>query len=187
MLDWTLIIAILAIVISIIALFWNWVHSESLFRRTEYPAVVWYLPKISKEGNNTAISTSVRNYGPKDITSIFFGAYICRGFKSEAWCRSNQINEIPIGEELTFHITKELESDISERFGKLVLDNSWKYKGKSKQYKIIFRLEYLPLISDTPYYARKAYYLLKPVVQNCTISNWKLKQIPTWQGWFPWF
>jgi len=184
MIDWTLIAAISAIVISIVSLIWNWRHSESLFRRTEYPAVTWYIPKVSKEGNNTAITTSICNYGLKGITSIFFGAYICRGFKSEAWCKS-EINEIPIGEELVFHITKELEKDIAERFGGLLFDNGWKYKDRPTQYKIIFRLEYLPLIADIPYHVRKAYYLLKPVVQDGLITNWKLEPISTWRGWLP--
>lgn len=186
MLDWTLSVAIAAIVISIASLLWNWRHSESLFRRTEYPAVAWYLPIVLKEGNNTVITTSIRNYGSKDITSIFFGAYICRGFKKEAWCKSNQINEIPIGEELVFHITKELEKDIAERFGELSYNNGWRYKGRPKRYKIIFRLVYLPLIADTTYYARKAYYLVKPAIQDGIITTWEFKDIPTWQGWFPW-
>jgi hypothetical protein len=186
MLDWALIVAALAIVISIASLLCNWRHSESLFRRTEYPAVAWYLPKVSREGNNTVITTSVCNYGLKNITSIFFVAYICRGFKSEAWCKSNQINEIPIGEEVVFNITKELEKDIAERFGEPLYDYGWKYKGRTKRYKIIFRLVYLPLIADTQYYARKAYYLVKPIIQNGIISTWELEPIPNWQGWLPW-
>ena len=186
MLDWPLIFALVAIAISIVSLLWNWRHSESLFRRTEYPAVAWYLPKVSKEENNTAITTSIRNYGSKDITSIFFGAYICRGLKSEAWCKSNQINEIPIGEELKFNVTKELEKDIAERFGGLLYDNGWRYKGKTKGYKIIFRLIYLPLIADTQYFARKAYYLAKPLIKNGIITTWELEPIPNWRGWFPW-
>jgi hypothetical protein len=186
-LDWALIVAAVAIVISVSSLICNWRHSESLFRRTEYPAVAWYLPKVSKEGNNTFITTSIRNYGSKDITSIFIGAFLCRGFKVKAWCKSNQINEIPVGEELTFQITKELEKDIAERFGELVFDNRWKYKGRPKNYKVIFRLEYLPLIADTTYYARKAYYLLKPIIQNGIITTWELEQKSNWQGWLPWF
>lgn len=185
--DWALIIASVAIAISIISLIWNWRHSESLFRRTEYPPVAWYLPKVSKEGNDTAITTSICNYGPRAITSVFLVAFLCRGFKSRAWCKSNRINEVPIGEELIFHITGELEKDISERFGGLVYDNGWRYKGRPKRYEIILGLEYLPIIADTPYYVRKAYYLLKPAIQNSTIKSWELKPIPIGQGWLPWF
>ena len=185
--DWTLIIAILAFVISIMSLLWNWRHSESLFRRTEYPAVAWYLPTVLKEGNDTVITSSIRNHGSKDITSVSIGAFLCKGFKVKAWCKSNPINEVPIGEDLTFYITKELEKDIAERFGEPFYDNGWKYKGRAKRCKIIFRLVYLPLIADTPYYARKAYYLIKPVIQNGIISTWELKPMPNWQGWLPWF
>lgn len=185
--EWGLGIAIAAIVISFASLLLNWRHSESLFRRTAYPAVGWYIPRTSKEGRNTAIMTSIRNYGPKDITSVFLSALLCRGFKSKAWCKSNRIDEIPIGEELEFHITSELEKDISERFGGLFYDNGWRYKGKPKRYKIIFRLEYLPFIADTPHFIRKGYYLIEPIVENSTIKSWKLKHIPTWQGWLPWF
>jgi hypothetical protein len=185
--DWKLIAPISAIIISIISLLWNWHHSESLFRRTEYPAVAWYLPRISKEGNNTAIATDVRNYGPKGITSISLGAYLCRSFKVKAWCKSEQIDEIPIGEKLVFHVTEELEKDITERFGEPLYDNFWKYKIRIKRFKIIFRIEYLPLIADTQYYARKAYYLVQPVVQNGIIASWGLKPIPTWLGWVPSF
>ncbi len=184
--DWALIIAIVAIVISIISLLWNWRHSESLFHRTEYPAVAWYVAKVSKEGHNTAITTSIRNYGSKGITSISLGAFLCRGFKSEAWCKSKQIDELPISEELIFPITKELEKDIGERFGGLFYDNGWRYKSRPKRYKIIFRLEYLPLIANTPHLVRKAYYLIKPVMEENTISSWELKSLPIWQGWLPW-
>ena len=187
MLDWALIIAIGAIVISIMSLVFNWRHSESLFRRTEYPAVGWHLPKISKEGHNTVITTDICNHGPKNVTSIFLSALLCRGFKVEAWCKSNRLNEIPIGEELTFHITRELEKDVSERFGGLFYDNGWRYKGRAKRYKIIFRLEYLPFIADTPHFVRKIYCLVKPVIENSTIKSWELNPIPKWQGWLPWF
>jgi len=186
MLDWGLIIAIAAISISIISLLWNWRHSESLFRRTEYPAVAWYVPKVSKEGDNTVITTSICNYGTKDISSILFGAFLCRGFKSEAWCKSKPIMKIPIGEELTFHITGELEKDVDERFGGLFYRDGWHFKGRARRHKIFFRLEYQPLIADTPLFVRKAYYLIKPVVENSKIKTWELRPIPEWQGWLPW-
>jgi hypothetical protein len=185
--DWDIVIAVVAIVISIGSLLWNWLHSESLFRRTQYPAVAWRRPEIAKEGHDTVIRTSIYNYGPKDITSIFLGAFLCRGFKSEAWCKSEQINKIPIDEELTFPITEELEKDINERFGELFYRDGWQFKGKAKRYKIIFRLEYQPLIADTPNLVRKAYYLIKPIVENGTIKSWEFKTIPPWQCWFPWF
>jgi len=178
MLDWGLPLAIGAIVISIISLVWNWRHSESLFRRTAYAAVTWHLPKISKEEHNTVITTGICNYGPKNIISIFLSAFLCRGFKSQAWCKSNRINKISIGEELTFHITGEFEKDVSERFGGLFYDNGWRYKGRAKRYKIIFRLEYLPLIADTPHLVRKGYYLIKPVIENSIIKSWEIKPIP---------
>ena len=94
--------------------------------------------------------------------------------------------KIPIGEDLTFHITKELEQDINERFGGLVYENGWQYKGRPKRYKIIFRLEYLPFIADTPHFVRKAYYLIKPVIENSTIKSWELKPLSAWQGCLPW-
>ena len=76
--------------------------------------------------------------------------------------------------------------DISERFGGLFYDNGWQYKGRPKRYKIVFRLEYLPLVADTPHLVRKAYYLIKPVIKNKTIESWELKPIPTWQARLPW-
>lgn len=185
--DWGLIIAIIAIAISIFSLVGNWRHSESLFRRKEYPAVAWYQPKILKEGHNTVVTTDIRNNGPKNITSIFLSALLCRGFVTKAWCKSDRINDLPIGEPLTFHITKELEKDISERFSGLFDDNGWQFKGKPKRYKITFRLEYLPFIPDTQHFTRKAYYLIKPVVEDRSIKSWELRPIPEWQGWLPWF
>ena len=185
--EWGVILAIVAIVISIGSLLWNWRHSESLFRRTQYPAVAWSRPEISKEGHNTVIKTSICNHGPRDITSVFLGAFLCRGFKSEAWCKSEQINEIPIHEELTFNITEEFEKDINERFGGLLYRNGWQFKGMAKRYKIVLRLEYQPLIADIPILVRKANYLIKPVVENSTIKSWELQPIPTWQSWFLFF
>ena len=187
MIYWSLLIAIIAIAMSIISLAWNWRHSESLFRRTQYPAVGWYRPEVSKEGHNTVIRTSICNYGPKDITSILLSAFLCKGFKSEAWCVSNRIMKIPIGEDLVFPITSELEKDINERFGGLFYDNGWRYKGRPKKYKIIFKLEYLPFIADTPHFVRKAYFIIKPVIENSTIISWEFKPIPTWGSWLPWF
>lgn len=185
--EWSLIIAFIAIAISIASLVWNWRHSESLFRRTEYPAVAWYAPKISKIQHDTALRISICNYGPKHVTSIFLGVFLYRGFKSEAWCKSERIDKIEIEEELVFTITEELEKDIKERFGELVHNNDWQFAGRPKTYKIIFRLEYQPLIADTSHVVRKGYYLIKPVIENSIIQSWEVKPIPTWQSWLPWF
>jgi hypothetical protein len=146
-----------AIVIGVISLVFNWHHSENLFRRKEYPAVAWYVLKVLRKGDDTAITTAICNYGPKGISSIFLGAFLCRGFKSEAWCRSEPIDDLPPREELVFSLTNELEKDISERFGGIFYDNGWRFKGNPKIYKIILRLEYLPLIADTSYFVRKLY------------------------------
>ncbi len=184
---WSLAIALIAVAISITSLVWNRLHSESLFRRTQYPAVAWYQPEISKIEHNTAIKTSICNHGQRDIASISLGAFLCRGFKSEAWCKSKLINEIPIKEDLKITITEELEEDINERFGGLVYRDGWQFTERPKKYKTIFRLEYLPLIADTSHVVRKGYYLIKPVIENGIIQTWELKSIPTWQSWFPWF
>ena len=185
--DASLIIAVVAIVIGVISLVFNWRHSESLFRRREYPAVAWYMPKISKEGNDTAVTTTICNYGPKGVSSIFLGAFICRGFKSAAWCRSEPIDDLPLREELVFPLTSELEKDISERFGGVFYDNGWRFMGKPKTYKITLRLEYLPLIADTSYFVRKSYYLIKPAIENSTIKSWELKSLSAWRSWLPCF
>jgi hypothetical protein len=187
MIDWSLIIAIIAIVISIVSLFWNWWHSESLFRRTAHPPVAWHLPKVTKKDSDTIITTSIRNHGPKEITSVFLSAYLCRGFKVRPWCKIERINELPIGEELIITITEELEKDISERFSGLFYDNGWRYKGREKKYKILFVLEYLPVIAETTHLCRKAYYIIKPIIKNSRIESWELKSIPERQGWLPWF
>ena len=70
--NWALIVAVLAIVISIASLLYNWRHSESLFRRTEYPAVAWHLPKVAKEGNTASmIGLILRDaYGIPDVKTI---------------------------------------------------------------------------------------------------------------------
>jgi hypothetical protein len=186
MLDWRLYVAFLAIAISIVSLIWNWRHSESLFHRTAYPAVAWWRPELSRVKHNTVIKTSICNHGPKDIISISIVAFLCRGFKVAPWCKSEPIKKVPIGEDLTFNITEELEKDINERFGGLSYREGWQFDRKARRYKIIFRLEYQPLIADTSPLIRKAYYFLKPMIENHVIKSWELKPIPTWQGWLPW-
>ncbi len=184
----SILIASIALVVSIISLFVNWRHSESLFRRREYPAVVWRMPRLTREENNTTVVTSVCNKGPRDVACFFLGAFICRGLSVRAWCRSDSIEGTPIGEELEFIVTKELEKDISERFPELFYDGtSWRFKHKPKRYKVIFRLEYLPNIADTSCYIRKAYYFLTPVMQENMVVSWDLRPIPEWKGWLPLF
>lgn len=182
-----ILIASIALLVSIISLVINWRHSESLFRRREYPAVAWRMPKLTREDNNTAIVTSVCNKGPRDVASIFLGVFLCRGLSVKAWCKSESIEGIPIGEELDFIITKELEKDINDRFPDLFYDGAWRFKRKPKRYKVNCRLEYLPHIADTPYYTRKTYYLLTPVTEGNLVVSWELRSVPEWQGWLPWF
>jgi hypothetical protein len=184
---WSTITAIAAIIISIGSLLWNWRHSESLFRRTEYPVVEWDTPKVSKKEHNTVIKTVICNHGPKNITSIFLSALLCKGFKTKTWYKSNRTTKIPIDEELAFPITSELEQDINERFGGLFYRDGWHFVGRPKRYKTIFRLEYQPFIADTPHFVRKGYYLIKPIIENRIIKSWELKHIPKWQNWLSWF
>jgi len=186
--DWDLgiCIATIAIMISIIAAMWNYRHSESLFHRQEYPAVLWHEPEVSKKGDATALKTYICNKGPREITSVFLGLFLCRGFKKKAWRKSKEL-EIPIGEKLNFVITEELEEDIRERFGGLCQTDAWRFNGKPRRYKAIVRLEYLPLIAGVKYLVRKGYYLITPVMGNDKIKSWELKQLPNWQGSLPWF
>ena len=187
MLNYGLIIAIAAIAISLFSLWFNWNHSESLFRRKEYPAVLWHKPKISKQGDNTIITTLICNHGPKDITDLFFTGLLCRGFKSEAWCKSKRVKKLPINEELTLYVTTELEKDISERFHGLQYEKVWRFKNKPKRYKMALRLEYLPFIAEAPYFVEKRNFILTPTTESGEIASWGIKQIPKGQGWLPWF
>ena len=179
-------IAILAVVLSVVFAVLNHRHSESLFHRQEYPPVLWYKPETSKKGVNTALATSIRNEGPREITSIFLGLFLCRGFRKEAWCKSECL-EIKIGEPLDFIITQELEQDIKERFGGLCYKDGWQFDGNPRRYKAIAILKYLPLISGVQPFGRKEYYFLTPLVEGGKIKSWDLKRIPNWQGRFPWF
>lgn len=183
----SIVIGCIALTVSIVALVVNWHHSESLFRRREYPAVAWYSPKLSKEGHNTVVKTSICNTGPREIGSIFLGVFLCRGFCVKAWCKSERIEKIPVGVPLEFVITENLEQDISERYSGFVYDSAWRFRGKPKRYKIFCRLEYLPHIADTPHYTRRAYYLLTPITENNILKSWEWRPIHEWQGWLPWF
>ncbi len=185
-LDISIWIAVAALVLSVVSLLWNWHHSETLFRRQEYPPVAWHLPNISKSDEKTIITTSICNHGPKKIGDIFVHALICSGFRAEAWCKSNVIDELPINEPLELILTEELEKDISERFNELYYDSGrWRFTGKPHGYKIVINLRYQPLIADTDSVARKTYCFLKPIVEKGAICDWKLEWIPNWHGWLP--
>ena len=180
---WSIGIALLALVVSVVSFFWNWRYSESVFRRTQYPAVAWHQPIISKSENNTAISVTVCNHGPKEIDKIHLGAFLSYRFKREAWCKSYPIGKVPIGEELTIVVTENLEEDIEERFGGLYFDENWHYQGNPQNYRIIFWFEYQPLIADTPSLMRKTYYLLRPIVESRTIVSWEINPASWWSRW----
>jgi len=188
MADWDLgiCIAAVALIISIISAFWNYRHSESLFHRQEYPAVEWHKPEALKKGDATALTTYICNKGPREITSVFLGLFLCRGFKKKAWGKSQEL-EIPMGEKLEFVITEELEEDIRERFGGLFHNDGWRFNGKPRRYKVIVRFEFLPLIAGVKHVVTKDYYLITPVMENSKIKSWQLKEIPNWQGDLPRF
>jgi len=177
MIDWSLIVAGVAAAIAVMSLIWNWRHSESLFRRAEYPAVAWYLPKIEKHNDTTAIKTSIRNFGEKEITSIFLGAYLCKGLNSKPWLKSSCINDLPIREELLFTLTEQFENDVQESFGGLFYENGWQFKGRVSRYMLTLRLEYLPILAESSYLKRTGYYLIEPVLQNKVIKTWEIRQV----------
>lgn len=170
-------IASLAIVISVISFVWNWRHSESVLRRTRYPAVAWHRPILSRRDNNTVISVTVCNHGPTEIADVWLGASLCSRFKTEAWGKTNPMMSVPIGEELELIITDSLEEDIRERFSSLHFDESWRCEGKLHNYKVGFRFEYQPLIADTSPVVRKAYYLLTPISEDGAITHWHIEPI----------
>lgn len=184
--DWGIYVAFGAIIVSIASAVWNYRHSESLFHRREYPAVLWHKPEASKKGSDTVLTTSIRNEGPRGITSIFLGLFLCRGFRKEAWCKSECL-EIEMGEPLEFVITQELEQDIEERFGGLLYKDGWQFDGSPRRYKAIAILQYLPLISGVKPFGRKEYYLLTPLMASGKIKSWELKRIANWLGRLPWF
>ena len=173
----------LALLLGAISFVWNWRHSESLFRRHEYPAVAWRSPEVSREGDSTVVKTSIWNNGPRDIGSIYLTAFLRRGLLSRAWCKSERIERIPEKEVLDFIVTKELEEDICDRFGGLIYDNGWRFKEGPRQYQIAFCLEYLPFIADVPYFTRRAYYLLTPIITDGAITSWELAALSRWWGW----
>ena len=174
---WPIGIALGAFVISVVSFVCNWRHSESVFRRAEYPAVAWHRPALSKLEKNTTMSVTVCNHGPREIAAVWLGAFLSSKFKTEAWCKSDPIKSVPIGEELEIVVTQNLEGDIKERFGDLFFDESWHFRGKSKNYKAIFWFSYQPIIAETSLLMRKGYYLLKPIVENSAIISWQVVPI----------
>ena len=180
-------IASLAIVISIISFIWNWRHSESILRRTKYPAVAWHQPILSRRGNNTVISVTVCNHGPTEIASLWLGGFLCSGFKAEAWAKTDPITSVPVGEELELIITDNLEEDIRERFSSLYFDEYWRCEGKPHNYRIVFRFEYQPLIADASPVVRKAYYSLTPILEDRAITHWHIEPIPWLRSLLPTF
>ena len=184
---WSIGIASLAILISVISLVWNWRHSESLFRRTKYPAVAWHRPILSKREKNTAVSVTVCNHGPTKIADVWLGALLSSKFKTKACCKTNPITRVPIDEELEIIITDNLEEDIKERFSSLYFDESWHCEGKPRSYKAVFWFEYQPLMADTSPVMRRNYYLLRPLVKDGAITSWQIVPISWVRSLLPTF
>jgi len=184
---WTIGIAALALVISVISLIFNWRHSESIVRRTQYPAVAWHRPILSKGDKSTAVSATLCNHGPTEITAIWLGAFLSNRFRTKAWCKSESITTSPINEELKLVITDTLEEDITERFSGLYFDESWHCEGRPHSYKAVFQYEYQPLMADTSPIIRKNYYLLKPIVEDGIITSWEIIPISRLRSLLPTF
>ncbi len=184
---WSIGIASLAILISVISFVWNWRHSESIVRRTKYPAVAWHRPILSKRGLNTAVSVTVCNHGPTEISAVWLGSLLSSKFKIKGWGKTNPIMSVPINEELELIITDNLEEDIKERFSSLYFDKIWHCEGKPPSYKIIFRFEYQPLIADTSPISRKYYYLLRPIVEDVAITSWQIVPLSWLRSLLPTF
>jgi len=185
--SWSIGIAFLAILISVFSLIWNWRHSESLFRRTTYPAIAWYQPILSKRDNNTTVSVTVYNHGPTEIAAFWFGAYLSNKLKRESWCKINPITSVPIGEELEILITDNLEEDIKELFSGLYFDGSWHCEGKPHSYKTVFKFEFQPLIAYTSPVRTKIHYLLRPIVEDGTVTSWQIVHISWLRSLLPVF
>lgn len=184
---WSIGIALLAILISVISFIWNWRHSESIVRRTKYPAVAWRQLILLKREKNTAVSVTVCNHGPTEIVDIWLGALLSSRFKTEAWCKSEPITTVPVNEELEITITDNLEEDIKERFSGLYFDERWHCEGKPHSYKIIFEFEYQPLLADTSPVMRRNYYLLSPIVEDGAITSWQIVPISWLRSLLPTF
>jgi hypothetical protein len=94
---------------------------------------------------------------------------------------------VPIDEELEIVITDSLEEDIKELFSGLCFDESWHCEGKPHSYKIVFKFEYQPLQADTSPVMRKNYYLLRPIVEDGTITSWQIVPISWLRSLLPTF
>jgi hypothetical protein len=182
---WSTGIAIVAILISISSLFWNWRHSESLFRRTRYPAVAWHQPIVSKRDKNTTVSVTVCNHGPTEIAAVWLGTYLSNKVKWESWRKTNPITRVPIGEELEIIVTDSLEEDVKELFASLYFDGSWHCEGKPRSYKTAFDLEFQPLIAYTSPVRTRSYYLITPTVEDGTITSWQVVRISRLRSLLP--
>lgn len=180
-------LASLAILISIISFVWNWRHSESIVRRTTYPAVAWHQPVISKRERNTAVSVTVCNHGPTKIAAVWLGAYLSSKFETKPWCKIETVKSLPIDEELEITITDNLEEDIKERFSGLYFDESWHCEGKPHRYKTIFEFKFQPLIAYTSIVTTKSYYLLRPIVEEGAITSWQIVPISRLRSLLPIF
>jgi len=180
-------IASLAIVISIVSFICNWRHSESVIRRSKYPAVAWHRPVLSKREMNTSVSVSICNHGPTEITAVWLGALLSSRLTTKGWCMTNPIMGVPSNEELSIAVTENLEEDIRDLFSDLGFDDGWHCEGKPHAYKIAFRLEYQPLIADASPLARKYHYLLRPDVEEGVITSWQIVPISWPRSLFPAF
>lgn len=137
--------------------------------------------------DNTALHTSICNYGPKDITDIYLHAFISKRFKTAAWCKSETYNEIKIGEQFDFILTEEFEKDVDSRFGGLRYDKGWRFKNVQQNYKITLVLRYQPIIAETDYVIKKNHYSIKPVIENNTIKTWEIEWIGNLHARLFWF
>jgi hypothetical protein len=182
----SIVIAIIALVISIFSLILNWKHSELLFRRKEYPVVPIYVPKVSKIGDNTRISTTITNLGPRDIGFVYFTAYICKYFMKKPWCKNEEMENFKINEPYELILTDSFEDDLNERFSNLEFNDGWYFKKrKIKRYKLVFCIRYQPYIADTNFHYRKLNCLIKPVINADKIDAWELTLLPNRLGWLP--
>lgn len=181
-------LASLAIVISIITSLWNRRHSESILRRTSYPAVAWHIPTVSRLGESTTLSVTVCNHGPVEIGDVWFDASLSSGLRTAAWwCLTSRVKSVPTKEELQITITESLEQDIDEWFSSLYIDENWHFKGRPRSYKAVLRFEYQPLLAETSPVTRKSCYKLRPVVEDGAITSWQIVPVYWPRSVFPIF
>jgi len=94
---------------------------------------------------------------------------------------------VPIGEELEILITDNLEEDIKELFSGLYFDGSWHCEGKPHSYKTVFKFEFQPLIAYTSPVRTKIHYLLRPIVEDGTVTSWQIVHISWLRSLLPVF